>query len=115
MAAEIAVLALQAGIVEHPQLRSESRCFLLPVENKRSGDYRQCRPQGGAGGPQLAARLQQRQHLRGLAYSHVVSQAASERVALEKEHPAQALALIVPQVSLEIRGLFSGLDPLKLA
>ena len=65
---------------------------------------------------QSAARgFQQRQHLRGLAHAHVVGQAAAETEAAQELHPADALALVVAQLSHEARGLLAGADAREAA
>src|SRR5216117_3419845 len=69
---EVIAVALQPGMIEHPQLRSEACRFLLPVEYERLRNNHQGRTDGLACGAQLAAGFEQRQYLRGLAHTHVV-------------------------------------------
>src|SRR5439155_16015726 len=76
--APVDLRASGACVVEHAQLRSETRGLLLPVENQRA--RRDDKRRGGPILPagllaQLASRFEQGQHLDSLAQPHVVSQA----------------------------------------
>ena len=85
-------IARQAGMIEHPQLRSEAGRLLLPVEHQRFGDHHQ-RWTGQVA--RRAAGFQQRQHLRGLAHAHVIGQTAAETETAQKVHPADAVPLVI--------------------
>src|SRR4051812_34443690 len=96
--------AADAGMVEDAELRREASGLLLPVEDERPRHHDQRRRRSAAflgGGPQLAARLQQGEHLDGLAQAHVVGQAAAETELPEEAEPAQAVALIVAELTPE--------------
>ena len=113
VSAEVIAVALQPGMIEHPQLRSEACRFLLPVEYERLRNDHQGRTDGLAGGAQLAAGFEQRQYLRGLAHTHVVRQAATEGETLQEVHPTQAFALIITQATHKSRRLCSRFNAVK--
>ena len=71
-----------------------------PVEDERAGDDGQRRPLGLPAGPPP---LEQGQDLDRLAQAHVVGQDAAEAELLEVVEPAQALALVGPQLAVEAR------------
>src|SRR5258708_13709113 len=94
---EVIAVALQAGMIEHAQLRSEACRFLLPVEYERLRDDHQGRTDGLARGAQLAAGFHQRQYLRGLAHTPVVRQAPTEGETRHDGPPTPTLLLTLSQ------------------
>ena len=105
-------------MVEDAELRREASGLLLPVEDERPRHHDQRRRGSAAfpgGGPQLAARLQQGEHLDGLAQAHVVGQAAAEAELPEEVEPAEAVALIAAELALEPGRRVRGRDALELA
>ena len=62
---------------------------------------------------QFAALLQQREHLHGLAQSHVVRQASAESELPQEVYPSQAVFLIRPQFPFELFGRIGGFDAVK--
>ena len=110
--------AADAGMVEDAELRREASGLLLPVEDERPRHHDQRRRGSAAfpgGGPQLAARLQQGEHLDGLAQAHVVGQAAAETELPEEVEPAEAVALIAAELTLEPGRRVRGRNALELA
>src|SRR5262245_81276 len=123
-----------SGMIEHAQLRREARRFLPPVEDERfrhddergrdvwSGRWRGLPFSGfrrlAAGrrfsrGAQSTACFEYREHLRGFADAHVVSQTTAEAKALQKIHPARALFLIAAQLADEFFRLLRGLNAVE--
>ena len=103
-------VAVRPGVVEDPEPRAELLGLGLPVEDQRPGDDDQARPPREPPGPPA---LEQGEDLHGLAQAHVVGQDAAEVELLEVFEPAQALALVGPQLAPEAgRGLL-GVDPLE--
>ena len=101
--------AVEAGVIAHPQPRGEAGRLLLPVEDERAGND----DERGLAVASLAARLEERQHLHGLAEAHVVGQAPAEAEVAEEGHPAEAERLVVPQAAGEAARGFEGTDPLE--
>src|SRR5947209_3515078 len=88
-------------MIEHTQLRRESRCFLLPVEDQRARHNHQGGPRtvGWPSSAQGPPGFEQSEHLHGLAEPHVVGQAATESELLQKVEPTQSLALVAAQLA----------------
>ena len=53
---------------------------------------------------QLAAGLQQSQHLSGLAHAHIVCQTSAEGELAQKMHPSETFALIGSAANLAVQG-----------
>ena len=96
------VAALEAGVVQDPQLGREPLGLLDPVEDEARGHDGQRRRTAavGVGGPRPPL-LQHGQHLDGLAQAHVVGQATAEAEVLQEMQPAQPGLLIGPQLAGE--------------
>ena len=105
-------VAARAGVVEHPEPGRELGSLLDPVEDQRAGHDRQRRPLGLAAVPPA---LEQGQDLDRLAQTHVVGEDAAEAEPLEVVEPAQALALVRPQLAVEAGRRVKRDDPLELA
>src|SRR5437867_5336855 len=63
----------------------------------------------------LPPRLEQRQHLDGLAQPHVICQATTKAEVLQEVQPAQSLALVASQPAYEARGRIGGLNAFEAA
>ena len=107
--------ASAAGVIEHAQQRRKARRLLLPMEHERARrhDQRRARPVFVTRRAQLAARFEERQDLNGFAQSHVIGQTAAKSEAPEKMQPAQAVALIIAQYAVKLRGRASRLHAAK--
>ena len=89
---------------KHAQRRGETRCFVAPVEDQRSGQDDQRRT---VKAPRFLLEQQMRQGLRGLAQAHVVGQDAGELVPTQKLQPGQAFPLVGAELKPQAAG---GLD-----
>src|SRR5258708_25210736 len=74
---EVIAVALQAGMIEHAQLRSEACRFLLPVEYERLRNDHQGRTDRLACCSQLAAVISRRHYLCVTSHTHITPQAAT--------------------------------------
>ena len=96
--------ALGAGAAmqgQHLERGRMTMSLILPVEHQRGRGYHQHWPGHAAS---RALTLQVRQHLHGLAQSHIVGQNATRARAGHKLQPGQTLLLIGAQGGLETRG-----------
>ena len=83
----------------HRQLGREPRDFCLPVAEQRCRHHHQRRPAITL----PLQRAQKREHLQGLAQTHVVGQTRAEAQAHEQVQPADALGLVRPQLRRKMR------------
>ncbi len=108
-------VAFRAGEVQHPHLGGEPAGLIRPVEYQALGGHDQ---RGGSFRRMqllmLAARLEQRQDLHGLAQSHVVRQAAPQLQIAEPMEPAQPQFLIGTQLTAKPRRRRVGGETTKL-
>src|SRR5262245_32697270 len=102
-------------VVEHAQPGGEPRGLLHPVEDQRFRDDCQRRGDGATRRlfTQLASRFEQREHLNGLAQSHVVRQTPAESELPQEVYPAQAVFLVWSQFPVELFGRIGRLDAFK--
>ena len=105
-------VAARARVVEHLEPGRELGSLLNPVENQRARHDRQGRPLGLAA---VTPALEQGKNLDRLAQTHVVGEDAAEAEPMEVIEPAQALALVGPQLAVKSRRRIERDDALELA
>ncbi len=106
--------AAGARVVEHAQARREAGRLGEPVEHQRTRHHYQ------RGRQPLAlslrpANFEQREHLDGLAQTHVVREAAAEAEIAQEMEPAEAGALVAAQLAAESRRSNGRRDARELA